>query len=179
MKQVVCKRIATLAMLTLPLAIASWLPSASQARPAVAGDGQHGSRELWATVDICRSKPKPTIGIRGSMPSDGRPHDVMYMRFQIQYLDQTTKRWTDVPKGGSSSFVALGSADTTRQEGRTFTLAAIPAGAAPYEMRGAVEYQWRRRGHVVRSQTRTTTADHRNAAGAIPPHFSSATCTVS
>src|ERR1700683_4541174 len=58
--------------------------------------------ELWATVDVCASKPHPQVGIRGSMPSDGHTQETMYMSFWVQYMDAKTKQWTNLPKGGQS-----------------------------------------------------------------------------
>ena len=102
------------------------------------------SPELWATVDICNTPHHPdTIGIRGSMPTDGHPHDTMYMRFLVQSLDATTKQWADLGKSADSGFVPIGSAASTRQAGRTFEFKPTPTA---YTLRGLVEFQWRRSG---------------------------------
>jgi hypothetical protein len=134
------------------------------------------SPELWATVDICNTPHHPdTIGIRGSMPSDGHPRDAMYMRFQVQSLDSTTKQWTAIGKSADSGFVAIGSAASARQAGRTFELK--PTTTA-YTLRGQVEFQWRRSGHVVHLASLPTTARHTSLAGAEPKGFSAATCVL-
>jgi hypothetical protein len=146
----------------------------SGGQPVVTGDG----RRLWATVDVCRSKPRPQIGIRGSMPSDGHSADTMYMLFRVQYLDAATKQWADLGSGGESGFVKVGAADTNRQAGRTFDLS-LPGRHSSFRMRGTVEFQWRRGSHVVLSTTRLTSGGHRSAAGAVPPGYSASTCTVS
>jgi hypothetical protein len=133
------------------------------------------SPELWATVDICNTPHHPnTIGIRGSMPTDGHPHDAMYMRFQVQSLDAATKQWADLGKSADSGFVPVGSA-ATRQAGRTFEFKPTPSA---YTLRGQVEFEWRRTGHPVHLVSLPTTAGHKSLAGAEPKGFSSATCTL-
>ncbi|HST55860.1 MAG TPA: hypothetical protein VLJ42_08185 [Solirubrobacteraceae bacterium] len=137
------------------------------------------SRQLWATVNLCNPKDKPNwIGIRGSMPGDGHPGERMYMRFRVQYRDANTGRWVDVAQGADSGFLALGAATRARQSGHSFQLVPAP-GKSAFELRGTVSYQWRRGTHVVHSVSRTTTAGHRSLAGADPPGFTAATCTLS
>jgi hypothetical protein len=134
------------------------------------------SPELWATVDICNAPHHPnTIGIRGSMPSDGHPHDAMYMRFQVQSLDATTKQWADLGKSADSGFVPIGSAAATRQAGRTFEFKPTPSA---YTLRGQVEFEWRRSGHPVHLVSLPTTTGHKSLAGAEPKGFSAATCVL-
>ena len=64
------------------------------------------SRELWATIDVCNSPKQPnTVGIRGSMPGDGKPSDKLYMRFGLEYLD-AVNQWAALPsssRAGCSS----------------------------------------------------------------------------
>ena len=133
------------------------------------------SPELWATVDICNTPHHPdTIGIRGSMPTDGHPHDAMYMRFLVQSLDATTKQWADLGESADSGFVPIGSA-ATRQAGRTFEFKSTPS---TYTLRGQVEFEWRRRGHAVHLASLPTTAEHKKLAGAEPKGFSAATCVL-
>lgn len=134
------------------------------------------SPELWATVDICNTPHRPdTLGIRGSMPGDGHPHDAMYMRFRVQSLAAATKQWTDLGKSADSGFVPIGSAASTRQAGRTFELKPTPTA---YTLRGQVEFQWRRSGHTVHLASLPTTARHTSLAGAEPKGFSAATCVL-
>jgi hypothetical protein len=134
------------------------------------------SRELWATVDVCNPKDQPnTIGIRGSMPSDGRPKDVMYMRLRVQYLDATTKEWLNLSKGGDSGLLKLGSGVLARQGGLSVELAPV-AGKPTFTLRGYVTFQWRRGATALQSATRLTTAGHTSLAGADPRGFSAATC---
>jgi hypothetical protein len=134
------------------------------------------SPELWATVDVCNAPHHPnTIGIRGSMPTDGHPHDKLYMRFLVQSLDAATTQWADLGKSADSGFVLLGSASSTRQAGRTFEFK--PTTTA-YTLRGFIEFQWRRAGRVVHLLSQPTTAGHTSLAGAEPKGFSAATCTL-
>lgn len=144
-----------------------------------AGHSLTHSRELWATVDVCNPKDKPhTIGIRGSMPSDGHPKDLMYMRLRVQFLDPTTKTWTNLGKGGDSGFLKLGSGLPARQGGVSIELAP-GAGTSSYTLRGYAIFQWRRGEKVLLNTTRTTSAGHTSAAGADPKGFSTATCKLS
>ncbi len=136
------------------------------------------SRELWATIDVCSPADKPNeVGIRGSMPGDGRPHDRMYMSFRLQYLDAPTGRWLNLASGSTPSFVAVGAAAAVRQDGWSFRL--VPAAGKPaVTLRGVVDYQWRRGRTVLASAVRLTTAGHRSVAGADPPTYSAATCLI-
>jgi hypothetical protein len=142
------------------------------------GPSLYRSPQLWATVDVCNAPDQPdTIGIRGSMPSDGHAHDAMYMRFRVQYLDATTHKWVELPKGADSGYVPVGTADGARQAGRSFQL--VPSTGRPaVTLRGAVSFQWRRGVHVVYAISRPTTAGHRSLAGADPAGFSAAGCTI-
>jgi hypothetical protein len=134
------------------------------------------SRELWATVDACNPPSHPrTIGVRGSMPGDGHPRDVMYMRFLVQNLDPSTHAWVNVGASADSGFVRIGSAASTRQAGRTFEFKPT---VTPYTLRGLVEFQWRRGARTVLTASRPTTARHTSLAGAEPKGFSAATCTL-
>lgn len=143
--------------------------------PAAAHSLLH-SRELWATVDVCNPKDQPnTIGVRGSMPGDGRPKDLMYMRFRVQYLDAAKREWLNLGKGGDSGLLRLGSGALARQGGFSVELAPV-AGKPAFALRGFVTYQWRRGATVLQTTTRLTTAGHRSLAGADPRGFSAATC---
>jgi hypothetical protein len=134
------------------------------------------SPELWATVDLCNTPLHPhTIGIRGSMPSDGHPRDLMYMRFLVQDENPTTHAWANLGKSADSGFVSLGSAASTRQAGRTFEFTPT---ATSYTLRGLVEFQWRRAGRAVHAASRPTTAGHTSLAGAEPKGFSAAICAL-
>jgi hypothetical protein len=136
----------------------------------------YSSRLLWATVDVCNPKDKPdTIGIRGSMPSDGHKGDTLYMRFRVQYEEASSKQWLYVAKNADSGFQLVHSAGAASQAGRNFQL--VPAAGA-FTLRGVVSFQWRRGARVVYATTRVTTAHHESLAGADPSGFSTATCTI-
>jgi hypothetical protein len=139
------------------------------------------SRLLWATIDICSPSDKPdTVGVRGSMPGDGQPHDAMYMSFRLQYLSGsgTAAHWTDLPNGGGG-FVSVGNSGSVRhaQAGRSFTLVPVPG--KPSTLRGVVTFEWRRAGAILQSTSRPTTAGHKSETGADPKSFTAATCTIS
>jgi hypothetical protein len=172
----------------LALLIGSALASGSLAAGAPSTGSKTGSgssqppalrngHALWATVDVCSSKPSPLVGIRGSMPPDGRPSETMYMSFRVQYMDTKTGQWTNLSKGGQSGPVKIGPASATRQAGRTFELASPPHGGS-FLLRGLVEFQWRAAAKLTLSATRLTSSGHPSAAGAVPHGFSAATCTI-
>jgi hypothetical protein len=165
------------ALLCCSIAAAYAAASAPPAGAAVPPRALRASRALWATIDVCNPSDQPyTVGVRGSMPSDGQPRDAMLMRFRLQYLDPTLKRWIDLP-GASSAFVSLGFAPTARQAGRSFVLYAPPAGGS-YTLRGVVVFQWRQGKHVVAALSRASSAGHQSVAGADPANFSTAICHI-
>ena len=132
---------------------------------------------LWATVNVCDTEDHAdSIGIRGSMPGSGFARERMYMRFQAQYFRASDQHWHNLP-GGDSGFLAVGSARyRARQAGRVFVFA--PPSGRTYLLRGAVTFEWRRGSRIVRRARKRTSAGHRSAAGADPPGYSAATCTI-
>jgi hypothetical protein len=165
---------AALAALLLP--VSALATSSSGHLNAHAAGSVLQSRQLWATINICNPKDQPDIlGVRGSMPSDGRPRDTMYMSFRLQYVNSSTKRWTDLAET-KSSFVYVGSG-AARQGGQSFQLMPVPARPA-VTLRGLVEFQWRRGKIVLQSTRRPTTAPHTSLAGADPRGFSAASCQI-
>ena len=163
---------ATLGAIALLMVAAPAGAAARQADPIL-----HDKR-LWATINVCDTVGHPdSIGIRGSMPGDGDKTEVMFMRFGVQLYDAADARWHNLD-GADSGFVAVGSARKARQSGNTFTITPPRPGAAPYLLRGAVSFEWRKAGQVVRHTRRSTTAAHPNTAGSDPVGFSSATCTI-
>jgi hypothetical protein len=101
----------------------------------------------------------------------------MYMRFRLEYMNTTKKTWADLTSAKSPTFVYVGPGSGVRQGGRSFQL--VPRAGKPAVMlRGVVEYQWRRGKTVLQSTSRTTGAGHKSLAGADPPNFSSATCSI-
>jgi hypothetical protein len=135
------------------------------------------SRELWATIDVCSPKDQPdTVGVRGSMPGDGRAGDRMYMSFRLQYMNPAGT-WVDLAGASTPSFVSVGAAGTAREGGRSFQLVP-PAGRPASEIRGVVSFQWRHGRTVLARGSRATSAAHKSVAGADPPGFSAASCLV-
>lgn len=146
---------------------------------ALASRSPLSSRLLWATVDVCNPRDQPeTVGIRGSMPGDGNAKDMLYMRFRVQYLQTASKRWTYIAHGADSGLLKLGSADVSRQAGRSFQFAHAQ-GAPAFTLRGVVTFQWKHGSTVLLSTYRVTSAGHKSVAGADPKGYSAATCTLS
>lgn len=136
------------------------------------------SRLLWATIDVCNATDQPdTVGIRGSMPGDGVTHDVMYMRFRLQYMNTASKAWTNLAKGASSSYASVGTGASARQAGRSFQLNPV-AGQPAFTLRGVVSFQWRHGKTVLAQVSRPTSAGRESLAGSDPAGFSSADCLI-
>jgi hypothetical protein len=157
------------------LAAAGASPAASKA--IFAPRALRVSRELWATIDVCKPADQPnTVGIRGSMPGDGQARDTMYMSFRLQYMNATTSQWVDLSKT-VPAFVAVGAAKTARQGGSSFELKPV-TGQSAFTMRGVVDFRWRHGATIVASLSRPTAAGHQSLAGADPAGFSAATCLI-
>ncbi len=168
---------------TRPALLAAGLATAATALagpPAVAQKGStvYASKLLWATVNICDTKSHPdTVGVRGSMPGSGRAGEQMFMRFQLQFFEQKAKQWRNIGASGDSGFVPVGPARfKQRQSGRNFTVRAPRTGA--FILRGAVTFEWRKDGEVVRRARMRTHSEHGSTAGADPNGFSAAKCEV-
>jgi hypothetical protein len=170
-----------LALLSAPALVASAASTPAAPPAASTAQSKHSplaSTQLWATIDVCNPSDAPdTVGIRGSMPGDGKSNEVMYMRFRLQYLDGGTKHWVDLTTEAASGFVAVGRAKSTRQAGRSFQLIPVP-GKPAFALRGVVSFQWRRGAKVVLSASRPTSAGRQSLAGADPAGYSAATCSI-
>lgn len=165
-----------LAVLAPPAALGK--SASKRAKPAVATPALFRSRLLWSTIDVCNPADQPdTLGIRGSMPGDRQAHDTMYMRFRPQYLNTTTKVWTDLAKGASSGYANVGTGADPRQAGRSFKLNPV-AGQPAFTLRGVVSFQWRRGKTVLAQTSRPTSARRDSLAGADPAGFSAASCLI-
>jgi hypothetical protein len=171
-----------LALLAAPAAFAA-LPavassaSSSSVTPRTGAHALLKSRELWATIDVCNPKDQPnTVGIRGSMPGDGRASDRMYMSFRLQYMN-SAGTWVDLASGASSGYVSVGSAGDAREGGRSFQLVPV-AGKPATELRGVVSFHWRHGKTVLVRASRATAAGHKSLAGADPAGFSAASCLI-
>jgi len=149
----------------------------SAAKPSASERALLDSHELWATIDVCSPADQPdTVGIRGSMPGDGQPHERMYMSFRLQYLN-ASRQWVDLASGASSGFVAVGDGASARQGGTSFELKPA-AGKPAVTLRGVVDFQWRHGKRIVASAAQPTSAGHLSLAGADPASFSAATCVI-
>ena len=136
-----------------------------------------GASGVWATVNVCDTPSFPnTIGIRASMPAYRSPQEERYMRFVVQYFSREDDRWYRVAAGGDSGYLYVGRGRGTRQFGRSFRIE--PEAGEPVLLRGRVLFQWRRGGDVVRSTSARTRKGHRSSAGADPPGYTAATCTI-
>lgn len=164
-------RATLLALVALAVAPAGAL--AKDAKPSI-----YTSKLLWATVNVCDTAAKPdTVGIRASMPGSGIRGEQMFIRFQLQFFDVTDKRWHNVGPAGDSGFLAVGSAlYRSRQTGTNFKV--MPPASGAFILRGAVTFEWRKDGDVVRRARKRTRSKHPNTIGADPKGFSAATCEV-
>jgi hypothetical protein len=170
--------------LTLLAALAALgaAPTAASSSPSPAQKARASTRallkshELWATIDVCNPKDQPnTVGVRGSMPGDGRSSDRMYMSFHLQYMSPAGT-WVDLPSA-TPTFLAVGGSGAPREGGRSFQLVP-PAGKPASLIRGVVVYQWRHGKVVLVRASRATSAGHKSVAGADPPGFSAASCLI-
>ncbi len=174
---------ATLLSLTVALAALAPAPAlaratGTRAKRAMDTHALFHSRLLWATIDVCNPADQPdTVGIRGSMPADHQAHHAMYMRFRLQYLNMTTKVWTDLTKGAASDYANVGTGADPRQAGRSFQLSPV-SGQPAFTLRGVVNFQWRHGSTVLAQTSRPTSAGRDSLAGADPAGFSSASCLI-
>jgi len=160
-----------------PVTSAAAVNAGKRARRAVDTSALFRSRLLWSTIDVCNAPDQPnTVGIRGSMPGDHQAHDRMYMRFRLQYMDATTKTWTDLSKA-SAGYAAVGSGASARQAGRSFQLNPV-AGQPAFTLRGVVSFQWRHGSTVLAQASRATSAGRDSLAGSDPAGFSAASCLI-
>jgi hypothetical protein len=157
------------------LACALGLVAALLAVPAAFAQ-QDADPALWATVNVCDTERHPdTIGIRGSMPGNGRSGDRMFMRFTVQF-QASDGSWRRLSQGGDSGWESVGNGTwEQRQSGYSFQ---VRPAERSVRLRGLVRFQWRRAGRVVRREVRATEAGHRSTAGADPRGWSRGVCVV-
>ena len=174
----VAGRASTLIAAALGSAALVAVPAASGAQGDTKQKPISASPLLWATVNVCDTVDRPdTIGIRASMPGSGIRSERMFMRFQIQFLARSDGKWHNVGKAGDSGFLPVGSGKyAQRQSGRNFTIK--PPSEGSYRLRGAVTFEWRQGGEVVRRARKRTTGGHGRTRGADPKGFSAASCVV-
>lgn len=132
---------------------------------------------LWSTVNVCNTPAHPhTIGIRGSMPGTADVHELMYMRFRVEYRG-TGGHWHYLPAAGASRFVLVGDGSSVaRQAGQDFVIAT--RASTTYVLRGVVIFEWRLHGATIATAMRATRPGHTATAGADPPGFSAASCRI-
>ncbi len=168
----------TAALAALPVSHALARSASKPAKPAVDAQPLFRSRLLWSTIDVCNPADQAnTVGVRGSMPGDHQAHDTMYMRFRLQYVNPTTKAWTDLMKASATSYVDVGTGADPRQAGRSFQLSPV-AGQPAFTLRGVVSFQWRHDSTVLAQVSRPTSAGRESLAGADPTGFSAASCLI-
>jgi hypothetical protein len=175
------KRIGLVGAVTMLAALTTAVPTvarkASTKPPALAN--AHAllvSRELWATIDVCSPVDQPdTVGVRGSMPGDGHATDKMYMSFRLQYMS-AAKQWVDL-ESAVPVFGAVGGGAAAREGGSSFQLVPV-VGKPATELRGVVDFQWRRGKRVLLSTSRPSTAGRKSVTGSDPAGFSAATCLI-
>jgi hypothetical protein len=157
------------------IAIAALLATAA---PADAADPRN-SRHLWATVNVCDTERNPdTLGIRASMPGSGRKKETMWMRFRVQYFSEREELWHNfTSKGADSGAIRVGRHARFRFRQSGFSFPFSPEVGDRYLLRGSVEFQWRRRGKVVRRVRELTSAGHKTSV-ADPKGYSAATCEI-
>ena len=156
----------------LPIAVllaALLVPSGAQAAPG----------SLWATVNVCDTERNENmLGIRASMPGLRRKGETLWMRFRVQYFSFTEQRWHNfLAEGTDSGYlrIARHSRHRARQSGYMFPFS--PQVGDRYLLRGAVEFQWRKRGRVMRNARELTTASQ-PVTVADPEGYSEATCEI-
>jgi len=170
----ITRSIAPLLALVLLLTAPATSGASTAAQAQVSSHSLVQSRQLWATIDLCNPPDQPHyVGVRGSMPGDGRATDTMYMRFRLQYVN-AAGQWADIANGPVPPFVAVGSARTTRQLGRSFQVR--PQRALTF--RGVVSFQWRHGSRVLASASRVSSAGRESLKGSDPAGFSAATCRI-
>jgi len=133
---------------------------------------------VWATVNVCDTERWPdTIGIRGSMSGSAEERETLWMRFQVQFLSADDDTWHNVPEGGDSGFVLVGSARAkARQAGRSFRIS--PKKGEQVLLRGKISFEWRVAAEVTRRARMLTRKGHRSSAGSDPPGYTASTCTI-
>ena len=163
--------------LCVPAAGAAGAQLLAHAHRAVEPRALLRSPDLWATIDVCDTANQPdTVGVRGSMPGDGRAHDQMLMSFHLEYLN-AVNQWVELEGSGSSGFIEVGSASAARQGGSSFALKPH-AGKATYTLRAIVEFKWMHGKTIVLTARKPTTAGHEAAVGAEPKGYSAAQCAI-
>jgi hypothetical protein len=171
-----CDVLASVKRSALPIAIVA--AALAAAAPAAARPAGLVTPEPWATVNLCDTADHPNeIGIRGAMPGLARTSR-MSMRFRVQFKDSDGK-WRPISSGADSGWQPVATARRgIHDAGWTFEFEPPPAASGAYVLRGVVHFQWRRSGHAIRRERKTTQAGHPGTAGADPDDYTAATCAI-
>jgi hypothetical protein len=133
------------------LALAAPAAGAAPARPF--------DPDLWATVNLCDTPQRPgAMGIRVSLPPRYR-HESQWMRVQVQWYDLATGQWKLLRAGGDTGWKKIGNGRRLVQSGTIFKFNE-PAAGRYLLLRGLVDVQWRRRGHMTGTARTTTLPGH-------------------
>ena len=149
-------------------------PTAAQIHKALAKARR--SRQLWATVNVCRLKGRHgarggSIGVRGQMPTLGFS-STLSMTIQLNDWSTKTKSFTPLSYRTAKTTVSPGRfASNLHQDGAVF-----PFGGPAGLLDATVSFSWSRGRTVLGTATRQTTAGHHDAAGGQPAHYSAAQC---
>jgi hypothetical protein len=149
-------------------------PTAAQVRRALS-HARH-SKQLWATVNVCRVAGKHgakggEIGVRGQMPTLGFAANLS-MTIQLNRWSAKNKAFAALPYKTARTTVTPGAfATNLHQDGAVF-----PFGASAGLLNATVTFSWSRGGKLLGSAIRQTTAGHHAAAGGHPPRYSAAQC---
>jgi hypothetical protein len=149
-------------------------PTAAQIRKAIAKAER--SKDLWATVNVCKTKGTDaakggSVGVRGQMPTLGFS-STLRMTIQLNRYSAKTKSFVALSYATAKTAVSPGTfASDLHQDGVVFPFSG-PAGL----LNATVTFSWSRGGKLLGSTTQRTTAGHREAAGGQPAHYSAAQC---
>jgi hypothetical protein len=146
-------------------------PTAAQTRRAVTNAER--SSYLWATINICRPRPRRggLIGVRGEMGALGFRST---LTMTVQLRQYNSKRRSFVPLRASTAVrtVTVGTLRTgVHQDGAEFHYSS-DAGL----LDATITFTWTRDGRRLGKVTRTTASGHHNAAFAEPSGHSTASC---
>jgi hypothetical protein len=119
--------------------------------------------DLWATVNVCNTPDHPAaMGVRVSLPPRYR-HEAQWMRIQVQWYDISSGQWKLLPAGGDTGWKKIGNGRRLVQSGTIFKFRQ-PATGHYLLLRGLVDVQWRRRGHMTGTARTTTLPGHADAS---------------
>jgi hypothetical protein len=134
------------------------------------------SKQLWATVNVCRVKGRHgakggSIGVRGQMPTLGFS-STLSMTIQLNHYSSKSKSFVALPYKTAKTTVSPGTFQTNlHQDGAVY-----PFGGRAGLLNATITFSWSRGGKVLGTASRQTTAGHHDAARGRPAHYSAAQC---